>query len=229
MKTLNQLSKTLGITFKNKALVKMAFTHRSYLNESKKKMDSNERLEFLGDSILSFVVSSYLYQQYPNFREGELTNIRSSIVKTSTLANIAKQLKLGDYLMLSKGEEEGGGRSNPSILADTFEALLGAIFLDSGLLSIEQLIDKTLFVILPDILKNKSYKDAKSLFQEMVQDETKISPSYKVLSEKGPDHAKEFKIGVYVNNNLWGEGKGKNKHEAEQDAASEAIEKWNKK
>lgn len=229
MDVYDKLSETLKISFSNKILIKQAFIHRSYLNESKKRLEPNERLEFLGDSILSFIVSQYLYLKYPKFREGELTNLRSSIVKTSTLASIAKQLHLGDYLMLSRGEEDSGGRNNPSILADTFEALLGAIYLDSGLNSIKIITSATLFVILPKILESKSYKDAKSNFQELVQDETKVSPLYKVLGEKGPDHAKQFNVGVYVNSTLWGIGKGKNKHEAEQVAALEAIEKWRKK
>ncbi|OGG03353.1 ribonuclease III [Candidatus Gottesmanbacteria bacterium RBG_16_37_8] len=229
MSELEDLKKQLKIKIKNENLLKLAFIHRSYLNEAKVKKESNERLEFLGDSILSFSVSKYLYLNYPKLPEGELTNLRSSVVKTQTLAIIAKELNLGHFLKLSRGEEDGGGRNNPSILADTFEALLGAVFLDSGLSAVEKILDKYLFVLFPQIFKDKTYKDSKSSFQEMVQEETKVSPVYKVVNEKGPDHAKEFTVAVFVNNNIWGEGLGKSKQEAEQKAATSAIEKWKRK
>jgi len=223
------LSENLGISFKNADLIKQAFVHRSYLNESRNIRQSNERLEFLGDSILSYLVSEYLYKNYKDFTEGELTNLRSSIVKTSTLGTVAKNLGLGRLLLLSRGEEEGGGRNNPSILADTFEALIGAIFLDCGLPPVEKILNKLLFSLLPKILAEKSYKDAKSIFQEVVQEEIKVSPNYKVLSQKGPDHAKEFTVGVFVGKNLWGTGVGKSKQEGEMKAAAAALEKWSKK
>lgn len=229
MTDVEEVVKNLKIKFKNKTLINQAFIHRSYLNEAKEKISSNERLEFLGDCILSFLVSRYLYLQYPKLPEGELTNLRSSVVKTSTLAAIAKKMNLGKYLKLSHGEEEGGGRSNPSILADTFEAFLGAVFLDTGLPSVETILNEHLFILITRIYKEKSYKDAKSTFQEMVQGTNKLSPLYKVISEKGPDHAKEFTIGAYVHSVLWGTGLGKNKQEAEQKAALSAIEKWMKK
>lgn len=226
---LASLEKKLKINFKNRELLEQAFIHRSYLNEVKKIQQSNERLEFLGDSILSFLVSGYLYNQYPAMPEGELTNLRSSIVKTSTLAQVAKELDLGAYLMLSRGEEESGGRRNPSILADTFEALLGAVFLDLGATPVKKILDWLLFPLLSKIITDKTYKDSKSIFQERVQEETKISPGYKVLSEKGPDHAKEFTVGVYVGGKLWGAGVGKSKQEGETHAATAALEKWTKK
>ncbi|OGG26926.1 ribonuclease III [Candidatus Gottesmanbacteria bacterium RIFCSPLOWO2_01_FULL_39_12b] len=223
------LEKKLNIIFHNSLLIQQAFIHRSYLNETNKQIESNERLEFLGDSILSFLVSEYLYSTYKHLPEGELTNLRSSIVKTTALSSVAKSLDLGSFLFLSKGEIEGGGRDNPSILADTFEALLGAIYLDQGLKVTNKLLSSFLFPILETVIKEKSYKDSKSKFQEIVQNKTKFSPIYKVIEEKGPDHAKEFTIGVYVNNQLWGWGYGKNKQEAEQLAASNALEKWPEK
>lgn len=226
---LNILSQKLGIDFKNPQNIRQAFIHRSYLNETKNATSSNERLEFLGDSILSFLVSEYLFGRYPDFTEGELTNLRSSIVKTTTLANAAKELGLGQLLFLSRGEEESGGRNNPSLLADTFEAFLGALYLDSGLVPANKLLQDLLFPRLTKILAEKTYKDAKSIFQELVQEETKISPLYKVLSEKGPDHAKEFTVGAFVGNKLWGEGIGKSKQEGEMNAAQSALEKWGKK
>lgn len=229
MPQLDNLIKLLNIKIKNIDLIKAAFIHRSYLNEVKIKIQSNERLEFLGDSILSFLISRHVYLLYPKLPEGELTNLRSSVVKTVTLSKIAKELELGKYLKMSHGEEEGGGRINPSILADTFEALLGAIYLDTGLESVEQIISRHLMVMIPKIFKDKTYKDAKSSFQEMVQEKTKISPVYKVISEKGPDHAKEFTVAVFVNSENWGVGIGHSKQEAEQQAAIAAIEKWKKK
>ena len=229
MEKFEKLIKLLGIQFKNPELLKQAFVHRSYLNESKKTLTSNERLEFLGDSILSFLVSEYLYKTYEDLPEGELTNLRSSIVKTEALAEIALKLSLGDCLYLSKGEEEGGGRKNPSILADTFEALLGAIFLDIGLTPVKKIINEQLLPILPKIIAEKTYKDAKSNFQEMVQETVKLSPVYKVIQEAGPDHAKRFTVGVYVEEKLWGKGEGRSKQEAEQKAAMSGLEKWSRK
>lgn len=225
----SKLENKLEIRFNNFELINKAFTHRSYLNENKSKKESNERLEFLGDSILSYSVSSFLFDKYPNLPEGELTNLRSSVVKTSTLAQIAKDLQLGDYLLLSRGEEEGSGRKNPSLLADTFEAFLGAVFLDSGIETVIKILKITLFPLIPKIYREKSYRDAKSIFQEVVQNNTKISPIYKVIKEEGPDHAKTFTLGVYVDDGLWGVGVGKNKQEAEQVAARNALEKWSKK
>jgi len=229
MSNFTSLSQKLGIVFKNSSLIQQAFVHRSYLNETKKIPFSNERLEFLGDSVLSFLVSDYLYTNYPNFPEGELTNLRSSMVKTTTLAQISQELVLGQFLMLSKGEEEGGGRENPSILADTFEALLGAVYLDQGLPVVKNLLEKFLFPRLATILSQKTYKDAKSIFQELVQESLKISPVYTVMAEKGPDHAKEFTVGVFVNNCLQATGVGKSKQEAEMQAAKSALEKWKEK
>lgn len=223
------LAKLLDISFKNITLIKQAFIHRSYLNETKIKTFSNERLEFLGDSILSFLVSEYLYKKYPDFTEGELTNLRSSIVKTATLAQAAKELNLGNFLLLSRGEEESGGRENNSLLADTFEAFLGSVYLDVGLPSVQKILKNLLFPLLTKILEDKLYKDAKSNFQELIQENTKISPMYKVLSEKGPDHAKEFTIGVYAKDKLWGTGVGKSKQEGEMNAARAALENWAKK
>lgn len=229
MHNLDSLSKKLNLVFKNQSLIKNAFIHRSYLNEAKKRLVSNERMEFLGDSILSYLTSEFIYVKFPNLPEGELTNLRSILVKTTTLADIADFLHLGQYLYLSKGEEEGGGRTNSSILADTFEALLGAIYLDQGIDTVKKLLLDILFPKLSDIIKNKGYKDAKSSFQEIVQEKVKFSPVYRIISEQGPDHAKVFTVGVYVEDTFWGKGKGKNKQEAEQEAASMALEKWRKK
>lgn len=229
MTDVDSLFKKLDLKIKDRNLINQAFIHRSYLNEAKEKIQSNERLEFLGDSILSFLVSRYVFLKYPKLPEGELTNLRSSVVKTLTLSQIAKELDLGSCLKMSRGEEEGGGRTNPSILADTFEAFLGAIFLDTGLKSAESIIEKYLFTLIPKIYKDKTYKDAKSSFQELVQEKIKQSPIYKVTREMGPDHAKEFTVIATVNSQNWGEGTGRSKQEAEQNAAIAALEKWKKK
>lgn len=222
-----QLEQKLGLQFQKPDLIQTAFTHRSFLNESPKTIQSNERLEFLGDSILSFIVSQYLYKTYPNLPEGELTSFRSSIVKTKTLAEIAKDFDLGTLLKLSKGEDEGGGRINISILADTFEALLGAIFLDQGLESSESIVMRFLLPKLTPIIEKKAYKDAKSTLQEKIQETTRNSPVYKVIEEVGPDHAKTFTTGVFITDHCLGIGKGRSKQEAEQNAASQALEKLN--
>jgi len=211
-------------TFKNKKLLEQAFIHRSFLNETKEKLYSNERLEFLGDSILSFTVSKYLYQKYPQYNEGVLTNIRSLLVNTKSLALLAKELNFGSLLKLSKGEEESKGRQNQSLLADCLEAFIGALFLDQGEEAVSDFLGEILLPKSEEIVKNKSFKDPKSLLQEFVQSRRQSSPSYKVLEESGPAHARKFKIGAFVANNLIGEGFGKSKREAEEDAADKALE-----
>ena len=210
--------------FKNKKLFEQAFIHRSYLNETREKLSSNERLEFLGDSILSFVVSQYLYTSFPQFEEGALTNIRSLMVNTKSLAQIARELDFGSYLKLSKGEEESKGRQNQSLLADCFEGFVGALFVDQG---IDAVIDFLKLALLPkatEIIQNKSFKDPKSLLQELVQSRRQNSPLYKVLSEFGPAHAKKFRIGAYIDSKLVSEGEGKSKRDAEENAAQKALD-----
>jgi len=226
---LKDLEKKINFSFQSKKLLEKAFTHRSYLNEVKEKnLFSNERLEFLGDAVLEFLTSSFLYQQFPQKKEGQLTNLRSSIVCTKTLSQMAIRLNLGQYLRLSKGEEKEGGRKNPSLLADTFEALLGAIYLDQGINQANVFLEKNFFPYIKKIIAQENLKDHKSLFQEIVQEKIKVSPIYKVLKEEGPDHAKEFKIGVFVNGKVYGIGFGKSKQSAEENAAQAAIEKWRK-
>lgn len=215
--------------FKNQKLFLQAFTHRSYLNEAKEKMESNERLEFLGDSILSFVVSDFLYKKYPHFPEGTLTNLRSRLVNTKTLAQVAKELDFGSLLRLSKGEEESKGRQNQSLLADSFEAFIGALFLDQGIQKVSVFLATILLIKADEFVEKKSFKDAKSLLQEYVQAKKQNSPLYKVLSEEGPPHAKVFTVGVYVQNKLIAKGKGNSKQEAEKQSAELALETLFKK
>ena len=214
--------------FKDKTLLKQAFIHRSYLNETKEKLSSNERLEFLGDSILSFVVSKYLYDTFPDYDEGILTNIRSLVVNTKSLAKIAIEFKLGQFLMLSRGEEESNGRENESLLANVVEAVIGALFIDQGIEAVKEFILSILAPKIDVIVSKKAFKDPKSLLQEFVQSQKQNSPIYKVLEEEGPPHAKIFTIGVLIQDEIMGQGVGKSKQEAEEAAAKEALKKLQK-
>lgn len=219
---------TKGIlkTFKNKDLLKQAFIHRSYLNESPEKVTSNERLEFLGDAVLELIISEYIFEQFKSFPEGKLTLIRSSIVRTETLARASQTLDLGKKLFLSRGEEENKGRENESILANTYEAFLGALYLDQGWEHAKEFVYTTLIPYIPEILETKSYRDAKSHLQEIIQEQLKITPAYRVLKEEGPDHDKLFTVGVFVDEKQIGAGSGKSKQEAEGEAAQQALEKF---
>lgn len=221
----DELENLLDIKFKNKTLLAQAFYHRSYLNEVKLNLESNERLEFLGDSILSLVVSHYLYTLRNTDNEGELTNLRAYIVKTTSLAAAAKQLNLGFFLRLSKGEEISGGRNNPQLLANTYEALLGAIFLDLGLNDVKKVISRTLLSLFGKEVKLGPPKDAKSELQEVVQEKLKESPHYKILTTKGPDHAKEFTVAVFIGGQEYGQGIGNSKQVAEEHAAKQALDR----
>lgn len=223
--TFDELQKSTNINFSNKGLLRQAFIHRSFLNEDKTTRESNERLEFLGDAILSFCTSQFLYKTYPNYPEGTLTNIRSSLVKTTSLSDAAKNLHLGDLLLLSHGEEDSGGRNNLSLLADCFEALLGAIYLDQGIDVVRTFLETHLFPNAQTIIDQKSYIDYKSLLQEIIQEESRISPTYRVTKSEGPDHAKTFWIDAVVGEKILGSGEGKSKQEAESDAAKNALEK----
>jgi len=223
---LSALEKTLGIFFKNKNLLREALTHRSYLNEHQgDHLSSNERLEFLGDAILGFLISKILFEQFPNFQEGILTASRSRVVQTKSLSKIAERLSLGTFLLLSKGEEEGGGRKNPGLLENAFEALLGAIFLDQGLEEAENFVRKQFGQEIAN-LKPSELKDAKSLLQEIAQEKEKITPVYRVISQNGPDHAKIFTVGVYLGAKMIGQGEGASKKEAEEEAAKMALKDY---
>lgn len=223
---LSNLEKTLNIEFNNKTLLQTALTHRSYLNEHPEyKGESNERLEFLGDAILEFITSHHLFNSFPNLPEGQLTVFRSAVVSTKTLAKVAKSLNLGQFLFMAKGEEDGGGRSNPTLLANTVETIIGAIFLDQGLKPTQDFIKKNILILLPQIIKSGAYKDPKSKLQELVQERFKTPPIYKIIKEEGPDHAKLFTVTVFVNSKELSQGTGASKQEAEEDAAQKALEK----
>ena len=209
--------------FKNKSLFDLAFTHRSYLNESNGATESNERLEFLGDSILSFIVSTYIYDEYKERKEGELTSLRSVLTNTETLYEVSKELNLGKNLKLSKGEEETGGRESKTILANTYEAVLGAIYLDQGIESARKFIYDTIIKDIDKIVESQGLKDPKSGLQEFMQENYKTSPRYEVLSESGPDHNKIYVVGVYFEEEFMAKGEGKSKQEAEKKAAQNAL------
>jgi len=210
--------------FSNPKLFTLALTHRSYINENKGLKETNERLEFLGDAVLEYVVSDKLYRSFPNEMEGYLTSLRASLVNTKNLSEFAKSINLGSKILLSKGEEEGGGRENNSLLADSVEALIGALFLDKGINTVYDFINDN---ILSDLEKRAKMplKDAKSRFQEIVQADKLPAPKYQVISESGPDHNKIFVVEVIVDKKAYSQGTGKNKSEAEQNAAFKALEK----
>jgi len=221
-----KLEKKIGYKFKAQAILENVFVHRSFLNENVgKEIDSNERMEFLGDAVLELVVTEYLYKKYKN-PEGELTNWRAALVRGEMLAKIAKDVELGDYLLLSRGEEKAGGRSRDIILANAFEALIGALYLDGNIKATEKFIAKFVISKLKEILEKQLYIDAKSRFQELVQEKMGITPHYQVISEFGPDHSKSFTIGAYMADKLVGEGSGSSKQLAQQAAAADALENW---
>lgn len=219
------LEEKLGVAFKDPAIIEQAFVHRSYLNENKQFAQSNERLEFFGDAIISFVVALYLYRQFPQAAEGDLTNYRASLVSRKFLGRVGTELELGKYLYLAKGEEDAGGRNNATVLSNTFEALIGSIFLDQGISVTTDIIERFVLSAIGDIISNNLYRDHKSALQETVQSRYHKPPVYQVIGEEGPEHAKVFTVGVYVNDKLIGQGQGKNKQEAEQQAAFEALGK----
>lgn len=219
------LEKNLEISFKDKDLLIQAFAHRSFLNENPDfKLFHNERLEFLGDAVLELVVTEYLFFKYPKKTEGELTALRAALVNSKMLSSIAKELNFNDFLLLSEGERKGKERSRQYILANVFESFTGSLYIDQGLDVCKFFIDKYLIKELPRIIENSLFKSAKSLFQEISQEEKGITPTYSVLEERGPDHAKHFTVGVFLGKKLISQGDGSSKQEAEESAAKKALE-----
>jgi len=225
MKTdFSKFEKNIGIIFKNKELLRQAFTHRSYLNEHRdSELVHNERLEFLGDAVLELIVTEYLYGKYPDSNEGELTAYRSALVNSDTLSNAAGKIEMNDFLLLSKGESKDIGRARQIILANAIEALIGAIFIDQGYETAKYFISNNIFNLIEKIIEEKTWIDAKSKFQEQAQDYESVTPLYKTLKEEGPDHDKKFTVGVFLGKTKVAEGKGKSKQEAEQVAADNAL------
>ena len=222
-----EFEKTIGFSFKNKDLLTNALVHRSYHNEHRGfTLPSNEKLEFLGDSVLSLITSLHLYTQYPEYQEGDYTDMKASIVNTFQLYEAAKKINLGSYLYLSKGEQDNNGRDNTSILADAFEAVIGVIYIEFGFDAAYSFVKKFLFEdTLDKIVADKLYLPAKNILQEHYQDKFKKLPAYKVLEESGPEHNKMYEVGVYDDDKLIATGSGKSKKQAEEQAASNALQK----
>lgn len=224
MQKYKDLEKRIGIKFKDYKLLDNAFIHKSYLNENRgDEIESNERLEFLGDAVLELIATEYLYQNHPEQTEGEMTNFRSALVKGKHLAVIARELDLGKYLYLSHGEESSKGREKNYILANTTEALIGAIYMDQGIPASKIFITNFILSRLDEIIEKKLHIDSKSRFQEVAQEKTEITPEYKTLSASGPDHNKKFEAGVYIGEELVAKGQGSSKQKAEEDAARNAL------
>lgn len=225
-KSLADLEKNLGYTFKDKSILKNALIHRSFGNEHiKYKKINNERLELLGDAVLDLIVTEYLYKSYPNALEGDLAKLKAMVVSEPVLAKISRKLEFGKYLMLSKGEELTGGRDRNSILGDVFEAILGAVYLDSDFLTVKEIAMTHLKYSIEHINENEDILDFKTILQEYSQKEFKIIPEYTVISEEGPDHLKIFEVEVKVKEDIIGYGKGKNKKSAEQIAAKDVCKR----
>jgi len=213
-----------GVIFKDKSLLKQAFTHRSYINENRgSALEHNERMEFLGDAVLELVITDFLYKKLKDSNEGELTSLRSALVNADTCSQVAQKLGANDFLLLSKGESKDTGRARQYILANTLEALIGAIYLDQGYDVAQNFILTHIAPLVDDILKGGAWIDSKSLFQEKVQEHVGLTPSYETMRESGPDHDKHFIVGVYVGKEKYGEGEGKSKQDAEQEAARTAL------
>mgnify|MGYP003403659068 FL=1 len=228
MKEFTVFEKSIGVTFKDKKILTIAFTHRSYLNENPNTgLEHNERLEFLGDAVLELIVTDFLYAKYKDEPEGMLTSYRAALVNATIIAEIALSLGMNDFLLLSKGEAKDTGKARQYILANTFEALLGAIYLDQGYDTAEKFVKTYLLPRVDEIVSKKLWRDSKSLVQEMAQEHVGVTPSYKVIQESGPDHDKHFIIGIFFGDEQIAEGKGKSKQEGEQQAAEAALIKKN--
>jgi len=226
---LSVLENKLGFVFKNKDLLREALTHRSYLNENPSwGLPHNERLEFLGDAVLELVVTEILFNKFPSYPEGQLTSFRAALVNYQIMAEVAKDLGLEEFILLSRGEAKDTGRARKVILANAMEAVIGAIYLDSGIKEVERIIKEFLInPYLKQIIEAGLYKDPKSHLQEIVQERMKLTPTYRTLEEWGPDHKKIFKMGVYFGDKLIAEGEGYSKQEAEIEAAKNALRNFN--
>lgn len=220
----NTFQEKLGLEFNEPDLLRQAFTHRSYLNEHRGEVKGhNERLEFLGDAVLELIATRFLYEKFPAQTEGDLTAYRAALVNAVTCAEVAQELGMNDYLLLSRGEAKDTGRARGILMANAFEALVGAIYLDQGYDAARDFIDTYLFPKIDNIIQKKLWLDAKSSLQEKIQDVEGVTPSYAVLKEWGPDHDKHFVVGVHIKDKLLAQGEGKSKQEAEQDAARAAL------
>ncbi len=225
-----EFEKKFNLEFIDKSLLQQAFTHRSFINENKDLgLNHNERLEFLGDAVLELVVTKFLFEKYPETKEGILTAYRSSLVRTESISAAARKMGMNDLLKLSKGESKDEGKARDYILANTFEAFVGAVYLDQGYESAKNIIANSLFDNIESVIKDKTWKDSKSYVQEMAQENYSETPYYETVSSDGPDHDKHFVIAIYFGDKKIAEGEGNSKQKAQQDAAQKAIdiEGWN--
>ncbi|KKU81186.1 MAG: Ribonuclease 3 [Parcubacteria group bacterium GW2011_GWA1_47_8] len=222
----------IGVHFRDRAVLREAFTHRSYINETRERgLDHNERMEFLGDAVVELSVTDFLYKKYPRSSEGDLTSYRAALVNAVTLGELGIELGIEHYLLLSKGEaKDKGTKARQIILANAFEALVGAIYLDQGYAAADSFLKQYLLQKTEEIVKKKLWRDAKSFFQEQAQEKVSITPSYRIIKEFGPDHDKQFTVGVYLGDTFVAEGSGRSKQEAEQVAAAEGLKEkgWQK-
>lgn len=224
MPNFSEFEERIGYVFRKRELLEMAFTHRSYLNENRElKREHNERLEFLGDAVLELAVTEFLYAKYPDNPEGDLTAYRAALVNTQSISDAATKLGMNDYLLLSRGEAKDTGRARQIILANAFEALIGAIYLDSGYEPAQKFIDAQLFHKTDDVVAKRLWQDAKSRLQEIAQGSVGITPTYELLSQSGPDHDRSFVVAARIGGERIAEGVGPSKQEAEQDAAQKAL------
>jgi ribonuclease-3 len=229
-KNISQFEDRIEVTFKDKEFLQQALTHRSYLNEHPEETGNhNERMEFLGDAVLELTVTDYLFSNYPDRPEGELTAIRAALVNTLSISLVAAELDAGSFLRLSKGEAKDTGRGRQFILANTYEAIIGAIYLDSGYDIAADFISRTLLINTKNVVENETWRDSKSVFQEESQRHVGVTPTYETLAESGPDHDKEFTIGLFLDDEKVAEGKGMSKQEAESAAAESGLKEkgWN--
>lgn len=222
-KALQKFEKRAAITFSDSKLLRMAFTHRSYVNESDQSAEHNERLEFLGDAVLELVVTDHIFREYPETPEGVLTAYRAALVNTNMLGSVAETLGMNQCLLLSRGESKDTGRARTSILANTFEAVVGALYLDQGYTAAKAFITDNVISRIDEVVKTGAWKDAKSAFQELSQAKYGLTPRYDVVRSEGPDHDKRFVVAVYVGDVSVAEGEGSSKQEAEQSAAAHAL------
>jgi len=224
MVELSAVEASLGLTFHDKTLLQRALTHRSYINENVSfPLEDNERLEFLGDAVLDFIAAEHLYHRFPEMSEGQLTSLRAALVRTETLASFASEIGLGELIFLGRGEEENGGRTRPAILCDCYEALIGALYLDQGLDETKRFVVQAIKSAIPQILEGETDRDAKSLLQELSQKYRRITPTYRTVGERGPDHAKEFTVAAVIGKETYGLGVGHSKQVAAQIAAQAAL------
>ncbi len=230
MSDIQEFSKRIGIEFTNPDLLLQAFVHRSYLNENPKfRLSHNERLEFLGDAVLELVVTEMLYERFPEKPEGELTSYRAALVNAKMLSEVAESIGMNSFMLLSKGESKDTGRARQYLLANAFEALIGAIHLDKGYNVAKTFIEQNVIARLDDVISKKLFRDPKSLFQEVAQEKVGVTPSYEVLKETGPDHDRSFIVGLYLREELVAEGEGHSKQAAEVNAAEKGLiaKRWN--